>query len=524
VNYRYVLHQLALLFLVLSAIMLLMAGGFFGTFILIGGPEVDPDARRALLIIGGLGLLLSGLLYLVTRRRPTQGEPVRPDLGRREAILLVALSWFLGPAYGALPYWLWASLHIPRAEPHPFHSYVDCLFESVSGFSTTGATILTDIGSLPPSLLLWRAITHWLGGLGIIVLFVAVLPQLGVGAKKLFRIETPGPQPKGLRPHIRETARVLVYVYITLTVTAILALRLTGAMGWFDAVCTAFSMLATGGLKTYDASVGAFDSVSVDVVCMVFMVLAGVNFGMFYALVMRNYRRVWKDAELRVYIVLKITVLAVVAFNLWGHDIVMTTGRVIEDSSFGQALRFGAFQTISLHTGTGFATADYDPWPYLSRMLLVGLMFIGGCAGSTAGGLKVVRFWMLLKILAAELEKTFRPNVVRPIKVGEAMMDQDLKFGAVVYTVSFALLFLLGAGFIMLFEPAGSPGDAATAFSASLATLANVGPGLYGVGATQSYAWFSAPSKLVMCLLMLLGRLEIFTIIALATPRFWKTT
>lgn len=514
-NYRYVFSQLGLLFLVLSLIMLVMAGGFFVTHIFVHDYIIDPYARTALIFSGAIGLTIGGGLYLLTRKGSKQ-------LGRREAMLLVAMSWLIGAAYAGLPFYFWATINPHVGADHPFSSFVDCYFESMSGLTTTGATILTDIESTPRSLLLWRALTHWLGGLGIVVLFVAVLPSLGVGAKKLFRLETPGPSPKGLRPHIRETARALMLIYSSITVAAILAIRATGAMGWFESICHAFSMVSTGGLSTRDSSIGAFDSVSLDVICLFFMFLAGVNFALFYMLMQGRWRAVLKDTELRVYFFLKVIVILVVTFNIWGHDIISTAGRVIEHTSLAQSLRFSAFQTIALHTGTGFVTADYDPWPLLSRTLLVGLMFIGGCAGSTAGGLKVIRFWMLLKILASEIEKTFRPNVIRPLRIGNSTMDADVKLGTVVFTVSFTLILLLGTTALLFLEPADSPNDVATALSASLATLGNIGPGLHGVGATQNYAWFSPGSKFVLSLLMALGRLEIFTLLVLCAPKFWK--
>lgn len=517
-NYRYVFAQLAILFIVLSLILLLMAGGFFGIYRFIPAYDIDPHARTALILSGAIGLLIGGFLWLVTRKGNKQ-------LGRKEALFLVALSWLLGTAYIAMPFYFWAIFNPEIGQDHPFSNYTDCYFEAMSGLTTTGATILgnegAEIESLPLSLLLWRSLSHWLGGLGIVVLFVAVLPSLGVGARKLFRTEVTGPQPRGLTPHIRETARIIAYIYIGLTILCILLLRATGAMDWFDSICHTFSMVSTGGLSTRDASIGAYNSWAVDMICLFFMVFAGVNFAVFYMVVRGNWKKAWKDTELRVYIILKVVCIALVILAIWGLPTITTTAGLIIDNTPLENFRFSAFQTIALHTGTGYCTADYDQWSFFAKFILVGLMFIGGCAGSTAGGIKVIRVWIVLKILAANFEKSFRPQVVRPLKIGEATMDDEVKLSAVVYVVSFFALFAIGGILLRVIEGDGT--TLATTMAASISTLANVGPGVEGVGPVENYAWFSMPSKWIMSVLMLLGRLEIFTVLVLLTPRFWRT-
>ncbi|TVQ54038.1 MAG: TrkH family potassium uptake protein [Phycisphaerales bacterium] len=523
-NHRYVFSQLALLFLVLSLILFVMAGGFFGTHMFVEEYQIDPQARSALIISGAIGLIIGGLLWLFTR-----GGVKR--LGRKEALLLVALSWILGAAYVALPFYLWANLH-PDIVDHPFKSFTDCYFEAMSGLTTTGATILggegASIENIPRSLLLWRSLSHWLGGLGIVVLFVAVLPSLGVGARKLFRIETPGPQPRGLTPHIRETARVLAYIYLGLTLAAILLLRATAwlglsEIGWFDSICHTFSMVSTGGLSTRDASIAHYNSWALELICLPFMLFAGINFAIFYLMVRGQWWKAWHDTELRVYLVLMgVCLIGIMAVMTGLPTIITTAGREIAMNPF-ENFRFSSFQMISLNTGTGYTTADYDPWPFLSRVLLVMLMFIGGCAGSTAGGIKVIRVWIVFKIIAANFEKSFRPNVIRPLRINNAVMDDEMKLSAVVYVMSFLILFALGAVFLRLLELGSEQGDFPTVLGASLATLGNIGPALYGVGAMENYAWFSPASKWIMSSLMLLGRLEVFTILVLLTPRFWRT-
>jgi trk system potassium uptake protein len=517
-NYRYVVAQLGFLFVVLSAVMLAMAAWFFLVYVLFVDYDIDPYARSALIYTGIAGLLIGGVTWLLTHSGAHQ-------LGRKEALMLVALSWILGTALAAMPFYFWAQFNPEITSDHPFYHYTDCYFEAMSGLTTTGATILggegASIEAIPRSLLLWRSTTHWLGGLGIVVLFVAVLPSLGVGAKKLFRTEVTGPQPKGLTPHIRETARVIAYIYIGCTVLCILLLRATGAMDWFESICHTFSMVSTGGLSPRDASIGAYDSWAVDMICLFFMVFAGINFAVFYMCVRGQWKKAWKDTEMRFYFALIAMGIALVMLFLWGiPTITSTTGKVIENVPW-ESFRFSAFQVISLHTGTGYVTADYDLWPFLAKIVFFVLMFVGGCAGSTAGGIKVIRVWIVFKILVAHFEKTFRPQVVRPLKVGESIMDDDVKLAAIIYVTSFCLLFALGA--IVLRAIEGEATNFTTTMSASISTLGNIGPGVEGVGPVQNYGWFSAPSKWIMSALMLLGRLEIFTVLILLTPRFWRT-
>lgn len=297
--------------------------------------------------------------------------------------------------------------------------------------------------------------------------------------------------------------------------------RLAG-MQWFEAICHSFSVVSTGGLSTRDASIGAYDSVAIETVSIVFMLLAGVNFGLMFAAVRGRWSAVHKDEELRLYLLLKVVVIAIVAVDIFGSEIVTTAGSTVVVGA-AQALRYASFQTVSLHTGTGFCTADFDLWPFVSRTLIVGLMFVGGCAGSTAGGIKVIRFWIVLKVIAASLERSFRPNVVRPLRVGKAVVDDDMKLSAVTYCVFMFLIMCVGAGLIGFFENHhGVPIDFLSAATASLSTMGNIGPGFYLIGATQNYGWFADSSLVVMSLLMMLGRLEIYAIAVLLLPRFWN--
>lgn len=510
-NLRQVFRQLSLLLIVISGTLLLTAA--FSLIRMSLGHDIEAQAAESLGVAGAIGAILGGAGWALTRGAD---GPV----GRREAFLLVALSWLLGAALAAVPYRLWAALSPRASDDHPFASWIDCYFESMSGLTTTGATILSEIESLPESILLWRALTHWFGGLGIVVLFVAVLPSLGVGGKKIYRVEAPGPSPEGLSPQIRETARALWYIYLGLTVAQIGALCLAG-MNWFDAVCHSFATLATGGFSTKNASMGAYDSALIDTIVIVFMLLAGINFGLFYQAARGRASVLWKDTELRFYLVLIGGGSAIVALSLLNEPIVMTTGDELAPST-SDAIRQGVFTTVSVQTTTGFCTSDFNLWPDAARCVLISLMFVGGCAGSTGGGIKVIRIWIVLKLLVAELERAFRPKVMRPVKIGDAAIDDDQKRGTLVYVMGVFLIFAVGSVTLLLLENGHSDCDFATASTASVATLCTIGPGLNRVGAIENYGWFSSASKSVMCVLMLIGRLEVFAILVLFTPRFWR--
>ncbi|MBL4702102.1 MAG: TrkH family potassium uptake protein [Phycisphaeraceae bacterium] len=388
----------------------------------------------------------------------------------------------------------------------------------MSGLTTTGATVLSDIHVLPKSLLLWRAMTHWLGGLGIVVLFVAVLPTLGVGGKRLFNVEAPGPSQPGVKPRIRETARMLWYIYCGMTLLQMLALMATG-MDLFDAICHTFATLATGGFSTKNASAGAYTPAA-QIVMIVFMVLAGANFGLYYHILQRQFKRFWRDPEFQLYLGILAVASLIVIGSLVGHNLVLTDGTVIE-GSIANATLHGVFQVVSIQTTTGFGTVDSNLWSFLPKMTLLILMFIGGCAGSTGGGIKVVRILVGFKIFKAELERVFRPNVVRSIKVGKSVIDPQMRQAVIVYILTIMLIFAVGTITLVLLEQ-GNGIDIITAVTASAATLHNVGPGFSRVGAIENYGWFSSPSLVVMSLLMALGRLEVYALLVLFVPRFWR--
>ena len=506
-NYRFVFKHLGLLMGVLGASVLLISAidWYFWPDSTDGGLA----GIKALVATGLLGWCLAVILLAL-------GRHAEDYLGRREALLLVAVSWLLGAALSGLPYFLWAS-QVTEAV-HPFRNFYACYFEAMSGLTTTGATVLSDIQVLPKSLLLWRATTHWLGGLGIVVLFVAVLPTLGVGGKRLFNVEAPGPSQPGVKPRIRETARMLWYIYCGMTIFQTLALMATG-MNLFDAICHTFATLATGGFSTKNASAGAYTPAA-QIVMIVFMILAGANFGLYYHILQRQFKRFWRDPEFQLYLGIIAVASLIVVGSLVGRDLVLTDGTVIQ-GSVANATLHGVFQVVSIQTTTGFGTVDSNLWGFLPKMILLTLMFIGGCAGSTGGGIKVVRILVGFKIMMAEIERVFRPNVVRSIKVGKSVIDPQMRQSVMVYILGILIIFAIGTISLILIEQDKGI-DIVTAVTAAAATLHNVGPGFARVGAIENYGWFSSPSLVVMSLLMALGRLEVYALLVLFVPRFWR--
>ncbi len=506
VDLRLVSRHLGLLMFVLSG--LILAVGLFSVIEHATGLSEAQGEIAALLYSAAVGAALGALLFLAGRK----GERA---FGQREALLLVALSWIIGAAVSAAPFFVWSSLRQDAADTtHSFDAFVNCYFEAMSGLTTTGATVVESLATVPRGILLWRALTHWLGGLGIVVLFVAVLPMLGVGGRKVYRIEAPGPTPEGVTPRIQDTARILWLIYCGMTAAEILMLRICG-MGWFDSVCHTFATLATGGFSTQDASAAAFDSTAIHLVLIFFMVLAGINFSLYHQLLRRQWREVIRDPELRVYLGLLAVATLIVTASL-----MQSPPASAVDKSPGLTTRDALFQVVSIQTTTGFCSADFDTWGFVAKATLLVLMFVGGCAGSTGGGIKVTRVVIAVKVLLAELEHVYRPKVVRTVKLGRSTIDADLKTNTLVYVLGIGVLFALGTVALRLLEDANGI-DITTAATASAATLNNIGPGLARVGATQNYAWFGASSKVVMSVLMLLGRLEMFTIVVLLSPRFW---
>ncbi len=419
------------------------------------------------------------------------------ELYRREGVLIVVGGWVLASVFGALPYLLCGLMASP----------VDAVFESASGFTTTGASVLTDIESAARGILFWRSFTQWLGGMGIIVLFVALLSELGPGARFLYKLEVPGPTAETLHPRVHDTAVVLWKTYLVLSGTEVVMLLLAG-LDLYDASTHTFSTLSTGGFSPRNASVAAFDSPWVEVIVIVFMIAAGTNFSLYFGLRRHHGRSLVKDPEFRLYIALILAASALIAWNLMGTDAYDFLPRAFLDS---------VFQVSSIMTTTGFATADYDAWPSIARLLLVGLMFIGGCAGSTAGGLKIMRLVIGLKWAFREVRLIFSPSSVIRVFVGGKAVPETVTRSVAGFFILYFTSWALGT---LLLTLGGV--DLETSASASIATLGNIGPGLSLVGPTENFAFWSDGQKLLMVFLMWLGRLEVYAIAAVVTAAFWR--
>jgi trk system potassium uptake protein TrkH len=449
-------------------------------------PETLPSAAGFLAGSGVTALLGAGFRYFGN----ADGE-----LYRRDGVLIVVGAWLLASATGAIPYV--ATGAIPSA--------VDALFESASGFTTTGASVVADIEALGRPILFWRSMTQWLGGIGIIVLFVALLSELGPGARFLFKLEVPGPKAEIMHARVQETALALSRIYFGLTLALVVLLLLCG-LSVFDATTHAFSTLSTGGFSPHQDSVAHFGPV-VQFVIMLFMILAGINFSIYYSLLRQRSSAVLRDSELRWYLALMATA---------GLVVLIDVARASPEPSALVVLD-AAFQVVSVVTTTGFATANFDEWPSLSRSALVALMLIGGCAGSTAGGAKVIRVLVGWMAAIREVRLTFNPSVVIAVVVGGKPVPEE----SVRSVGSLLLLWGLAWGVGALLLSAGDTGIV-TAATASIATLSNIGPGLGAVGPEGNYAAFAAWQKLVMIFLMWLGRLEFFALLSLLLPYFWR--
>ena len=469
---------------VFVALSMLMAGGVALAY--------GDGAAPGIFLSAGITAVAGFGLYKVTS--------LREEITSREGFAIVTFAWAATAHFGALPYLLTGVIASP----------VSAVFESMSGFTTTGATVFTEIESLPHGILFWRSLTHWLGGMGIIVLVIAVLPYLGVGGMQLFRAEVPGPTPERLQPRIAQTAKLLWLVYVGLTVAQVL-LYVLGGMETFDAVNHAFATLATGGFSTKNASIAAYDSRYIHYVTILFMYLAGVNFSHHFRAATGRFAYLY-DQEWRFFtLVILAFAVGITAVNL-GAGSYALDGQGVE-----AAFRHGLFQVVSITTTTGFVSADYELWVPGGQGLLLALFFVGGMAGSTGGGIKAVRVLLLLKATANEIRKQLHPKAILLTRVGTKVVREDVLANVVGFVILYLLLCLVGA---MVLAIMGI--DLLTALGASLATVGNVGPGFGLVGATDNYGWMSAPQLGILTFLMLVGRLEIYTVLILFYRETWK--
>lgn len=456
-------------------------------------PEAERDSDFVSILIScGISFLVGLILYFA-------GQKASTEMLRREGLAVVSIGWLLVAALGALPFYLSGSVD----------NYVDAYFESMSGFTTTGSTILVDIEATPRGILMWRSFTQWLGGMGIVVLFVAILPFLRASGKQLLYNEVPGPRSETLSPRIRDTAITLWIFYSTFSVILAALLWIQG-MSFFDAVCHACTTMSTGGFSPRGLSVGHYDSLSIEITIIIFMVIAGTGFGLYYRMIKGDWTAIFRDAEWRFYILILLVATTLIVLDLHFNG---------ASPSLGHAVRVAGFQSVSITTTTGFGTEDFDHWPSLSRCVMVVLFFVGGCAGSTAGGVKVIRILVIIKNALHATEHAIRPHTVRAMRVGHTVVEPEVKhkilafFTIIMGTMVLGTLTLAALGL----EPI-------SALTAVATTLNNIGPGLEAVGAAEPFTDVHPAGKILLSLFMVVGRLEVFAVVALFSPRLWRST
>jgi trk system potassium uptake protein TrkH len=480
IHWATLLHILGLFLIALAGTMLVPL--FFGLW-------TGDDALPLVFAIAITGI--TGLLLLRLTGRP------KDDLSQREGVLLVFAVWIASSAFGCLPFYF--SRHFP--------SLTDAFFEATSGFTTTGATVLLNVEDLPQNLQFWRCFSHWLGGMGIVLLGIAILPLVGIGGMPLYRAEFSGAKSEKLKPRITETALALWRIYFALTLVEYLALR-WAKMSPFDAVCHTFSTLGTGGFSTRTASIAAFNSTTVEAIIIVFMLLAGMNFTLHYRLwIERRPKRFFTDIELRFYLLIVVVASGAILLSLILQDRI----------PLPTALRGSVFQVCSIMTTTGFVTADFELWSPLPQLILLALMFIGGCTGSTAGGMKVSRILLLLKVVGREFKRMIERRGVFTVRLGSQSIPEHT-IQSLLNLVYLAFL----ANFVSCLLLAVSGVDVLTSISAVAACIFNIGPGLGHVGPSEHYGHLPALAKWVLSLCMLSGRLEFYTVLIIFVPAFWR--
>ncbi|MCI5055308.1 MAG: TrkH family potassium uptake protein [Flavobacteriales bacterium] len=415
---------------------------------------------------------------------------------KREGYLVVSLGWIFMSIFGSLPYIFTETVQ----------SWPDAIFEAVSGFTTTGATIFQDIEAVPKGILFWRSMTQWIGGMGIIVMTIAIFPILGIGGMELFLAEAPGPTSDKIHPRINETAKRLWYLYIGLTLILILLLWIEG-MDWYDAINHSFTTMATGGFSTKQASIAHFASPLIEYTIIVFMILAGTNYAMTYFLLKRNFKKVLKNDEWKTYLFIIISASLIIAVYLF------TNKYYGIESSFRSAL----FQVVSIITTTGYITADYVAWGPFATVLLFFIMFIGGCAGSTSGGIKVVRHLVMGKNCILEIKRLLHPRAIIPVKLNGTSIKGNIISNVLVFILVYLIVFAVSTAVLSLIGL-----DIESSLGAAATSLSNVGPGLGTVGPVSDFSNVPSFGKLYLSGLMLLGRLELFTILIIITPEFWR--
>lgn len=469
--------------------LLAMLNGLFILLCLPTSLHFSEGDTFAILVSSAINLNLGFMLWYFTRDHEKK-------IKQRDGYLIVTLGWLALSVGGSLPFML--SGVIPN--------FSSALFETISGYTTTGSTVLTDIEATHKGILLWRSLTQWIGGMGIIVLTVAILPLLGVGGMQLFMAESPGPSASKLHPRITETAKRLWYIYASITAIEVVALKIAG-MTWYDAINHSLTTVSTGGFSTKNLSIAAYDSPSIHYIISLFMFFGGLNFTLFYLIIKLNFKEVFRNEEFRFY-------FGLVAF---ASVSIAITLNFLDLGPLEQNFRESLFMVISIVTTTGFATADYTTWGYLLTLAFFLLMFFGASAGSTSGGIKIVRHLLIAKNGMAELKRLLHPSAIIPVRYNGRAVEQKIIYNILAFFFIYLTVFVIGT-IVMTFYGY----DLITAAGATLSSLGNIGPGIGQVGPAHNFAGFPESAKLFLGFLMLLGRLELFTILMLFLPTFWR--
>tara|TARA_B100001093_G_scaffold279313_1_gene266944 strand:+ start:1235 stop:2686 length:1452 start_codon:yes stop_codon:yes gene_type:complete len=467
---------------------LLILNGFFMASILPISWYTNSTDFNSLLFSSGISINFGVVIWWLTRK-------LKKELSKRDGYIIVTLGWLVMGASGSLPFLLSGSID----------SISSAFFETMSGYTTTGASIIENIESLSPGIMLWRSMTQWIGGMGIIVLTVAILPLLGVGGMELFAAESPGPVSTKIHSKITDTAKRLWVIYVLITAIEVIFLKFAG-MSWLDALNHSFTTISTGGFSTRNTSIAAFNNPLIEYIITGFMMIGGINFTIIYFLCKLSFKKAYENEEFRVYIGIIFSFVLLICLTL-----IMTMDKFTEE-----AFRLSIFQVTSIVTTTGFATSNYAAWTPFAYMLIVFLMFVGGSAGSTAGGVKVARHLIILKNAYIEFKRLLHPRGIIPVRINNQTVDSKNVYNVLAFFFIYLLVFIFGALVISAFGY-----DIMTSAGASIACLGNIGPGFGGVDPSHSFAFFNDGVQLFLSFLMLLGRLELFTVLILMTPAFW---
>ena len=492
-NIRIILHLMGLLLLVNGGFILLSSVVSF----------VYKDGVGLQMVYAGVVVLLVGLVTMFTTKNH------KKEIKKREGYLIVTLGWIIMSLTGTMPYLFTGA--IP--------GFTNAFFETMSGYTTTGASILTDVEIIPKGVLFWRSVTHWIGGMGIIVLAIAILPLLGIGGMQLFAAEAPGPGGDKLHPRITDTAKRLWMIYVGYTVAETILLKVAG-MSFFDAVNHSLSTLSTGGFSTKNDSIAHWNHKPViQYIIMIFMFLAGTNFVLSYFAFKAKFRKIFRDEEFKLYglLILGLTIIASLVIYFQADPLTSTVNHPMVLGSFESAFRHGFFQVLAIVTTTGFVTADFIAWTPFLTIFFFGLMFLGGSSGSTSGGVKVVRHLIMIKNGILEFKRTLHPNAVLPVRYNNKAIPQPIVFNILAFFILNMLSFIVG---VLVFSWLGL--DFQTSLGGAASTLGNVGPALGDLGPVQNYSELPVAAKWWSTFLMLIGRLELFTVLILFTPFFWR--